>query len=118
MSEFVKVPLWFNVVAFLLFSWTLGGCASLQPKKVISTHTEKVGNTVTLFDEPCTDEHVIKFVPAEFRHLMKDADGTYEGKAYDLCYTELPPGSGDVVLVWEDGGIGGIQGVFPKRTGL
>jgi hypothetical protein len=31
MSEFVKLPLWFNIVALLLFSWPLGACAPKPP---------------------------------------------------------------------------------------
>jgi len=103
------LPLWFVMLAFVI-CWPLAGCG----KSNVGVYDDGNGNRAVFYDEPCTKESVTKLVPAPARNMLKNADGIYEGKPYDLCYAEVPPGSGDVMLIWEDGGMGVLRGAIKR----
>jgi len=57
----------------------------------------------TLYDGSCQNGAVLRAVPPQFRHVMKSATGTYEGKPFGVCWTWNADESAAIV-VWDDGG--------------
>lgn len=84
----------------------LAGCASMQeqeqPRTLVATFAA-VNTAAALFDEPCTNEAVLKAIPPTHRAKAKAARGHYEGKEYGVCWLWNDPGTA-AVIVWDDGG--------------
>jgi hypothetical protein len=70
MSEFVKLPLWFNVVAFLLFSWP----AFAEP--MVKANVQ--GIEITVYTEDCALKNVVSNLP-------KRATWVEKGKTFEGC---------------------------------
>jgi hypothetical protein len=83
------------------------GCASVQPGKVAVHSYSGPHGVATFYDGACTNEKVLKHIPEQYRHLFKAGEGTYDGPRYELCWSDAMD-SGTVLIVWEDGGIGGL----------
>lgn len=107
-----RVMIWLCRLGLLIFilslPWGLAGCASVPVMATVHTFSSPTG-TGNFFDAPCTSETVLARVPQELRKHFKHAEGTYEGKPYELCWAYSLDGRRAVVVVWEDGGVGVIQ---------
>lgn len=103
----------------LLVAMIAGGCATAPQMTVVHSFSGDAGNSAVFFDAPCTKASVLQHVRTEFHPAMKAAEGLYDGKAYDLCWTDDPNGSGGVILVWEDGGMGMLgKEILKPGTGV
>lgn len=102
-----------TAIALLL----VAACATPQPKMplVVYGKIQATNARVTLFDAPCESAKVLQIVPVLLRARMKAADGSYEGVAYESCWLFSNGVDGDIVLVWEDGGIGELPNRYIEK---
>jgi hypothetical protein len=99
MSEFLKLP-WY--VTFFIF-------ATCWPAAVFSEPTLRFtpedDTYIALFDRPCTEPVVLKWLKVEWHSKYKASEVVMDGKPQRMCWTPFPEEK-IIYAVWEDGSHG------------
>ena len=62
------------------------------------------GDFVALHEDKCVAQEVLQLIPAQYRDQMQRATSKYEGAEYKACW--MTPDGRQVIVVFEDGGVG------------
>jgi hypothetical protein len=101
------------IVALLIAGWLDSVYAERSEPPLRYTYAHPSGSeSGRLYNTPCTDQRVLRYIPEQFHVYAKAAAGLHQGTRYVACWL---PGGAILIFVWEDGGISRVPMELAKE---